>query len=376
MTQPFHIVFSGGGTGGHLFPGLAVAEQLLASAPQTRITFAGTGKPFEQCRVIGAGYDYLAVPSRPLSLSPGKLFSFAVENLAGHLAAARFLEEESVSLAVGLGGYASVPMGRAAARRGVPLVLLEQNAIPGKATRWLARRAALVCAALAQTRANLRCRCPVRVSGTPIRPGIHASARDQAARPRRQLLILGGSNGAQSLNENVPLALYRIREELAGWRIVHQAGKRGYGATCELYRKLGSDAEIIDFIVDMPETLAASDLVVCRAGGTTLAELSAANLPAVLLPYPLAADNHQRANAEAFASAGAAVMLDEREASGRVDVRLAEVVSGLLKDPSRQAQMSAAMRRLARPHAAADVAAMVLETAGTGSLPAAICPAA
>ena len=166
-----HIVFSGGGTGGHLFPGLAVAEQLSAMIPRVRITFCGGGKPFERQAATDAGFEYFALPSRPLPHAAREAVSFVVENLAGYLAARRFLREEHVSAVVGLGGYVSVPMARAASRRDVPLVLLEQNAVPGRATRWLARRATLICTTFAETAAGLRCRCPVRVTGNPIRFG-------------------------------------------------------------------------------------------------------------------------------------------------------------------------------------------------------------
>ena len=142
-----HIVFSGGGTGGHLFPGLAVAQQLAAAVPGVRITFCGGGKPFERKYVGRAGFDYLTLPARPLPHGAREAVAFLVENVAGYLAASRFLGEEHVAAVVGLGGYASVPMARAATQRRVPLVLLEQNAVAGRATRWLARRAALVCTA-------------------------------------------------------------------------------------------------------------------------------------------------------------------------------------------------------------------------------------
>jgi UDP-N-acetylglucosamine--N-acetylmuramyl-(pentapeptide) pyrophosphoryl-undecaprenol N-acetylglucosamine transferase len=158
----------------------------------------------------------------------------------------------------------------------------------------------------------------------------------------------------------VPRALDRIREKLADWQIVHQAGEAEREATQRLYEKLGLQATVAGFIDRMPDVLAASDLAVCRAGGTTLAELAAAGLPAVLLPYPDATDDHQRRNAEVFTRAGGCVALDERELSGRLDSHLAEAVAGLLDDSHRRACMSAAMRRLARPNAAAEVAALIL----------------
>lgn len=386
-NDPVHVVFAGGGTGGHLFPGLAVAEQLAREVPGAEITFAGSGKRFERRQVAAAGFDYLALPCRPLPSRTGEALSFVVENLAGYLAAGRVVEQQQVAVVVGLGGYASVPMARAASRRGLPLVLVEPNAVPGRATRWLARSAALVCAGLAATRANLRCRCPVRVTGTPIRNGPGklrqggiargpsplgaGQASEKAARcfcgsagPRPpQLLILGGTSGARSLNQSVPRALYKIGPKLAGWRIVHQSGRPELDATRQLYRKLGLTARVVDFLVAMPEVLAASDLAVCRAGGTTLAELAAAGVPAVVVPYPHAADDHQRHNAEVFTQAGGSLALDERQLPGRLDNHLTEAIRALLGDPGRRAGMSAAMRRLGRPNAAAEVAALIVQVA-------------
>jgi len=376
-SDPLHLVFAGGGTGGHLFPGLAVAGQLAGEIRRGRITFVGSGRQLERREVAAAGFEYVVLPCRPLPKRARGLWSFLLENLAGYLAAGRFLDEQPVAAVVGLGGYASVPMARAASRRGVPLVLLEQNAVPGRATRWLARSATLVCAGLAQTRANLRCRCPVHVTGTPIRnrkrcqePFPPAAllcsepTRDSEKIPdtvsTAQLIVLGGSNGARSINQNVPRALYRIRGKLAGWRIIHQAGEAEREATRRLYQKLGLKATVAGFIDRMPEVLAASDLAVCRAGGTTLAELAAAGLPAVLLPYPDATDDHQRRNAEVFTGAGGCVTLDECRLPGRLDSRLAEAIGRLLGDPHHRARLSAAMRRLARPDAAAEVATLIL----------------
>jgi UDP-N-acetylglucosamine--N-acetylmuramyl-(pentapeptide) pyrophosphoryl-undecaprenol N-acetylglucosamine transferase len=385
-----HIVFSGGGTGGHLFPGLAVAEQLSAMIPRVRITFCGGGKPFEKQAVSSAGFEYFALPSRPLPQAASEAVSFVVENLAGYMAARRFLREEQVSAVVGLGGYVSVPMARAASRRDVPLVLLEQNAIAGRATRWLARGASLICTAFAEAAGGLRCHCPVRVTGNPIRFGfdrdtqvtlskISAAEEDGEGRegkipgfaahwalkcpalrlPRSQLLVLGGSGGARSLNENVPRALYKIRRQLADWYIVHQSGQADVGATKSLYRKFDLPATVVPFIEDMPAMLRTTDLAVCRAGGTTLAELAATGVPSVLLPYPHAADDHQLANARAFSAGGGCVTIDEREISDRLDDRLADMLCFLLANEALRRRMSAAMYELARPSAAQDVAELI-----------------
>ena len=150
-------------------------------------------------------------------------------------------------------------------------------------------------------------RCPVRVTGNPIRRGHRAAAQDAT---RAQLLILGGSSGARSLNESVPRAIYKAGAALGGWRIVHQSGEADLIATRQLYGKLGIEASVAAFLHDLPNVLSASQLAVCRAGGTTLAELAAAGLPAILIPYPHAAANHQRVNAETFSSAGGAAMVN------------------------------------------------------------------
>jgi UDP-N-acetylglucosamine--N-acetylmuramyl-(pentapeptide) pyrophosphoryl-undecaprenol N-acetylglucosamine transferase len=403
--EPIHVVFAGGGTAGHLFPGLAVAEQLSALIPRARITFCGGDKALERKATADAGFDYVALSSRPFPRAAREAVSFVVENLAGYMAAKRFLREEHVAAVVGLGGYVSVPMGRAAIRRGVPLALLEQNAIPGRATRWLARGATLVCTAFDEASAGLHCRCPIRVTGNPIRFGfdrdtqvtfatIHAETEERGGGreergsevemasaesscippspfrvpPSAQLLILGGSGGARSLNENVPRALYKIRRQLDGWRIVHQSGQTDLDATKVLYRKFDLPATVVPFVSDMPSTLRATDLAICRAGGTTLAELSAAGVPAILLPYPQATDDHQAANARHFSADGGCVTIDEREISDRLDDRLADVLCFLLANEALRKRMSAAIHALAKPTAARDVAELIWSIISSRSL--------
>lgn len=390
-NSTIHIVFSGGGTGGHLFPGLAVAGRLAAAIPQVRITFCGVGKPFERKYVTRAGFDYFTLPARPLPHGAREAVAFVVENLASYLAAGRFLREEHVAAVIGLGGYASVPMARAAVRRRVPLVLLEQNAVAGKATRWLSRRAALLCTAFHQTE-GLRYGCPVRVTGNPVRQGFFGGRRAEGGGrnhrlsplpsplssllfpppalrpPPSQLLVLGGSGGARSLNENVPRALYKIRPQLAGWQIVHQSGESDLDATRTLYAKLDLPAVVVPFLGNMPKVLSATDLAICRAGGTTLAELAAAGVPAVLLPYPHATDDHQAANALHYAAGGGCVTIDERAAAGRLDDHLADMLCFLLANDELRGRMSAAMHELARPSAADDVAELIWSIVSSRSL--------
>ena len=355
-----HIVFAGGGTAGHLMPGLAVADALRSRLPRVRITFAGSGKPLERRLAAAADHEYLALPCRPTPRGPREAVAFLIEHFAGYWAARRFLSEEHVAAVVGLGGYASLPMGRAAVSRRLPLALFEQNAVPGRATRWLARRAAVVCLAFAAAEARLPRGPRVRLTGNPVRAGFRSDL------PKRQrLVVLGGSGGARALNENVPKALYRLGGQLAGWEIIHQTGEADAATTAELYGKLGLAARVTPFLDDMPAVLNRAAVAVCRAGGTTLAELAAAGVPAVLVPYPHAADDHQRRNAKAMVAVGAATMIDERVGDGRLDHCLAENLKPLVDSPGRRTRMAWSLGRLARPHAAADAAEIICELAAT-----------
>ncbi|NLS92392.1 MAG: UDP-N-acetylglucosamine--N-acetylmuramyl-(pentapeptide) pyrophosphoryl-undecaprenol N-acetylglucosamine transferase [Planctomycetaceae bacterium] len=401
-SQPTHlptVVFSGGGTAGHLFPGLAVARRLAGMLPKLRIVFAGGGREQEKRLIEEAGFHYLTVPCRALPRRLRDVLPFVAINWSGYRAARRFLAQNPVRVVVGLGGYASVPMARAALRRRIPLVLMEQNVVPGRANRWLARRADVLCSAFAEVKHYLPPHCHWRVTGNPVRDtfltnspaesavstagrAFHGAHRQSGLRPPwpplptelaappgdvepppvqrpHQLVVLGGSRGARWLNTNVPLALAAISKHFAGWRVVHQTGHDDHEATAAIYRRLKIDAVVQPFIADVAKLLAGSDAAICRAGGTTLAELAACGVPALLVPYPHAADDHQRRNAEVFAAAGACFLLDEREAEEHPEQSLAALLLPLVGSRSTRDAMSERMRALAHPDAAADIATMI-----------------
>ncbi len=402
ISYPPHwpaVIFAGGGTAGHLFPGLAVAHQLSSLVPKLRIVFAGGGRQQEQDLIRQAGFDYLTLPCGALPRRLRDVIPFLAANWSGYRAAGRFLARNPVRLVVGLGGYASVPMARAALRRRIPLVLLEQNAVPGRATRWLAPRADMLCSAFAEVKHYLPRRCHWRVTGNPVRQSFLASsprsARSGGAerafhgahrhaglrapwpplpsgpvpatetiepppiqRPK-QLVVLGGSRGASWLNTNVPLALAEIKKHLEGWRVVHQTGTEDQPSTTALYRHLEIEAVVLPFIADVAKTLAASDTAVCRAGGTTLAELAVSGVPAVLVPYPHAADDHQRKNAEVYVEAGACFLLDQREVGARPEHSLAARILPLVGNHRTRLTMARRMLAMAHPDAASDIATMI-----------------
>ena len=395
-TQQPHIVLTGGGTGGHLFPGLATAERLRGFRPDLAITIAGTGPGGFARRIHDAGCRYLPLSCRPFSTRPLGLFRFIVSNAAAYWAASRFLARNPVAAVVGLGGYASVPMARAAAARGIPLVLLEQNAVPGKATRFLACHARAVCLAFAESRAAFRADCPIHLTGNPVREGFTIPAASPRVCPktgtgsrtlcrvpnanttcrvpvplfgktlggRPQLLVLGGSGGSQALNQTVPVVLAGLRDSLAGWHIVHQTGTRDAEATRLRYAATGLHATVLPWLDDMPGVMRQSSIAISRAGGTTLAELAATGLPAVLVPYPHAAADHQRANARAYWSAGAAEVVEQKDTPVAFPQALNDALAHLLVHPSRRKEMREAMLLQARPAAAEEIARLILQTAG------------
>jgi UDP-N-acetylglucosamine--N-acetylmuramyl-(pentapeptide) pyrophosphoryl-undecaprenol N-acetylglucosamine transferase len=372
-TAP-HVLFAGGGSAGHLFPGLAVAEHLQRTMPQVEITFAGSGKTRERHTVRSAGFQYLNVPSQPAPHTPIQALRFVTDNVAGYCASRWMLREQQVSLVVGLGGYTSASVVRAAVARGIPIVLLEQNAIPDRTTRWLSRSAAMVCAAFEQVRPHLHVQAPVTVTGNPVRPAFEQLFRRQSTpssattvpaalpllpRTQKRLVVLGGGGGARSLNESVPAALKRLGDQLHDWQIVHQTGEGQLQETQARYEQCGVNALAVTFIDEIASVLFASDLAVCRAGGTTLAELALAGTPAVVVPFPQAADDHQTANAKAVAAAGACRMIDELSQEGALDAALAREIAPLLSEGQLRAEMARAMLRTARPQAAEEIAAVI-----------------
>lgn len=364
--MPLHVVFSGGASGGHLFPALAVAEQLVAERPDVRISFLGPGTDLERAEVSRAGYEQVTIscPRTPKRVTQAA--SFGYQMLQGYRAALRYLRRQRASIVVGLGSFGSVPASLAARRLRLPLVLLEQNAIVGRANRRLARLANLLCLSFADVghqrgHRTVPGRCQTILTGTPVRDTFR-SPRENASR-RLRLVVTGGSAGARLLNESVPVALARLGAEVAGWEIIHQTGLADHAATVATYQAVGLAAVVRPFCEDMAKVLAGADLAICRAGGSTLAELAMMRVPPVLLPLDTALDDHQGHNARAFAAAGAAVVV--YSATGPVDMskHLAIAVQPLLESAARRNAMQQALARIARPGAARQVSSLIQQLA-------------
>jgi UDP-N-acetylglucosamine--N-acetylmuramyl-(pentapeptide) pyrophosphoryl-undecaprenol N-acetylglucosamine transferase len=351
------IAIAGGGTGGHLFPGLAVADALATRG--VAVSFVGTAGGIEARVVPAAGYPLSLLPGRQLRGGGMRRAAAGLAVAAGAaLRAVALLGTLRPSVVVGVGGYASVAVVVAATIRRIPTLLLEQNVVPGAANRLLARLARRVCVGFAESMGSFP---PGRAvhTGNPVRAGL---LRPRPGRERPGLLVFGGSGGAHRLNQAAVEALRLLGPAGARLEVIHQTGAADLEAVRSGYAALRLPVRAEPFIADMGAAYASADLVVSRAGAMTCAELTAVGLPAILVPYPYAADDHQRRNAEVLVAAGAAEMILDAELTPE---RLASTVRALLDDPDRRAAMGARARSLGRPDAAARVAEECLQLVAT-----------
>jgi len=368
VAKDRYIVFAAGGTGGHLFPAIAVADALHRRHPGATIVFVGGTRGLETRLVPQAGYRLRALPLSGLKgkTAGGRLVAGCAAAYAVLRCAVWFLARRP-DLVVGAGGYASGPAVLAAWLVRVPTMLMEQNHFPGATNRWLAPRADAVCVPSELAKARLR--GIGIVTGNPVRPEFAAVGPPPRA-DRLALLVFGGSRGARSINRALVAALPQLAGMTPPPHVVHQTGPDEHEAVAAAYAvHPGLAADVRPFLDDMPRRLADADLVVCRAGATTLAELAAAGRPAILVPFPFAADDHQRANAEAVRDAGAAVVIEDKDFDGP---RCAAEIASLAIDGAGRDRMAAASRTLARPDAAeriADVADALCEGRGVPRVP-------
>lgn len=360
MMRPMRVMFAGGGTFGHLSPGLAVAQCLAESAESPQVTFVGRDDPREAALLRRAGFPHRSLPCRPAPRRLGDVLAALSANLRGCRAAVRLLKEYDPDVIVGLGGYASAPLCLVACCQRVPFVLLEQNAVPGIVTRRLARWAHAVCTSYSETKRHLPSRARVMLTGNPVRSGFlqhpPGTSRLRGTHSGPTLIVLGGTGGAATLNRHVPAALSQLRSHLSGWRLLHQAGPGRVDEAAARYRSLGLPVEVRPHFDELPSLLGPNTVAVARAGGSTLAELAATGTPAVLVPYPFAAAGHQAANARAMAAAGAAFCLEQPELERGPETLVTAIQ--LLLDATTRTRMSDAMRHAAHPEAAAEVAAI------------------
>lgn len=357
------VILTTGGTGGHIFPALAVAEALRAENPGVELLFVGGTYGPEAELASKAGLEFHGLPVRGM-LGRGVRGVVAAGRMGVNvLRAVALLRRWKPAVVAGFGGYASFPCLAAAGMLGVPALLQEQNSIPGAANRLAARFVRRVCLSFEDAEKYFPDGKSV-FTGNPVREAIRDAALAARGDDSRRLLVLGGSLGAKSVNEAVVQTLPMLRD--AGVEIFHQTGRTDYERTCEAYRAAGADPSggetcVRPFIEDMAGAYGWADLVVCRAGATTVAELCVAGRPSILVPFPHATHNHQVMNGRSLEKAGAGIVVEEKNLSA---IDLAGRITGLLADRDALRTMGTAAEGLGRPDAANRVAHEVARLAG------------
>lgn len=350
-------IMAGGGTGGHVIPAIAIARELQGRY-QAEILFIGTQRGIENRLVPQAGFELRHVEVGALKNVSGATRARTILYLpAAVVAAWKIVRSFRPEVMIGVGGYASGPAMLAAWLRRVPILAFEPNVVPGFANRAIAR---LVSAAAVQFEESRRYFRNPRVTGIPVRPEFFRVPQ-KALGGSPTLLVFGGSQGAHAINQAVAGALPELRREIPRLRIIHQTGEKDYRETQAAYVSAGLPAEVSAFIDDMPKAFGQADLLLCRSGASTVAEIMAAGKPAILVPFPRAADDHQLRNAEVLARERAAVLVSENELTAG---KLAASVSELLAQPEKLARMSQSARSLAHTGAAGEIAGMAAELAG------------
>lgn len=358
------VLIAGGGTGGHIFPALAVARELVARHG-AEILFVGTERGLETRLVPQAGFPLHLIRVGPLNnVSFATRLRTLADIPASLFACRRLIREYKPGVVLGIGGYASGPGVAAALFSGTPTMLFEPNAMPGLANRLVGKR---VQAAAVNFPAATRWFRNAEVTGIPVRPGFFGLEAPPADTPPH-LLVFGGSQGARLFNQTMPKIVAALLEAVPGLTILHQCGAKHVEPTQAAFKTSGADPrrwQVSAFLDDMPARFAKAHLVMSRSGASTVAELAAASKPSLLVPFAAAADDHQRRNAEEMAKAGASVMLVESDLA--TPDKLLAALKELLASPQRLAEMAAAAKTQAHPGAAERIADKLAELAAGSS---------
>jgi UDP-N-acetylglucosamine--N-acetylmuramyl-(pentapeptide) pyrophosphoryl-undecaprenol N-acetylglucosamine transferase len=347
------VIIAGGGTGGHVIPALAIAQQLKKQFA-AEVLFIGTARGIETRLVPQAGFPLELIKVGALKNVSLLTRAKTMFDLPRALwASGRMLSDFDPDVVIGVGGYASGPAMLAAIRRRIPTLAFEPNVVPGFANRLVAR---WVSAAAVHFEETCEYFPNCRVTGVPVRQAFFEIQSPPLLSRRPTLLVFGGSQGARAINQAMIESLGGLRQRIPGIHIIHQTGQSDYDRVLAAYQQSGISGEVHKFIDDMPGTFARADLLVCRSGASTVGEITAAGKPAIFVPFPRATDDHQNVNARALERAGAAVVVEESNLGAAY---LVDTISALLADPNRLQSMSAAAKSLAHPKALEEIADMV-----------------
>ncbi|MEM8873052.1 MAG: UDP-N-acetylglucosamine--N-acetylmuramyl-(pentapeptide) pyrophosphoryl-undecaprenol N-acetylglucosamine transferase [Planctomycetota bacterium] len=366
------ILFAGGGSGGHLYPGISVAEALVKAIPSVRPLFLCTEREIDQTILGPTGFEYIRQPIVPPVRSAGGLLKFWRNWRATQEIVQNVITEQAPAAVLGLGGYAAGVAVKLASKSGIPGAILNPDVVPGKANRFLMKFVRSVCCQFDATADHVEesQKPKLTTTGCPVRRDLREPVERKAALQRlglesrlQTLVITGASQGAATVNDAVLETLLRLRQEgslLQGWQVLHLAGKDHAEKVRAEYRTILGDADVpvrvVDFTPGMADVWSVADLAISRSGASSLAELTTLGVPSVLMPYPFHKDKHQTSNAKVLADAGAAVLLDDQKDRTRNADQLIPTLKGLLYDASRRSQMATAAKTLAKPDAAERVA--------------------
>jgi len=351
------IIIAGGGTGGHVIPALAIAQQLKKQFA-AEVLFIGTARGIETRLVPQAGFPLELIKVGALKNVSLLTRAKTIFDLPRALwVSGRMLSDFNPDVVIGVGGYASGPAMFGAIRRRIPTLAFEPNVVPGFANRLIAR---WVSAAAVHFEETCEYFPNCRVTGVPVREAFFEIPPNPLLSRRPTLLVFGGSQGARAINQAMIESLSGLKQRIPGIHIIHQTGQRDYDHVQAAYQQSGISGEVHKFIDDMPAMFARADLLVCRSGASTVAEITAAGKPAVFVPFPRAADDHQNVNARALERAEAAIVVEESNLGAAY---LVDTIDALLSNPSRLQRMSEAAKSLAHPKAVEEIAAIVQKLA-------------
>ena len=359
-----NVIFAGGGTGGHLIAGLSIAQEISSRFPGANIIFFGTSKKGESGYIGKSGYEFKQIKACKFT-SFIRLPVFIIVSLIGVIYSLINIIRIKPDIMIGLGGYGSALPVVAAYIAGVPIVLIEQNVIPGRANLIMARWVDAVLCHWESTKRKFKMVHSVSVTGIPIRKDVIANEPEIGKNPfgltsqGKTLLVMGGSQGSQAINKVILQSIPELKALIPDLQIIHLTGKEGYKEAKDVYDNLGISSFVSEFSNDIGIAYKLSDLVICRAGANTIAEISAVGIPAILIPYPYATDNHQYWNAYELARIGGALIIKQDELKPE---RLTELVSNLFRNDEELDNMKKINRSLSKPFAAEQVVDKICQT--------------
>lgn len=358
--KSIRLLLTGGGTGGHLFPAVAAAQEFKKQYPGTEVLFVGTKRKVDTESLASYGFSSRTIDCHGVKgKNPYQLLKAIVTLPRAYMQALKVITEFRPDIVLGVGGYVTGPVVSAAKSKGIPAVIHEQNSIPGLANRKLGSIVDRICLSLPGSGEKFP-QAKVVYTGNPVRTDIRALAgKTKSESPTKTILVLGGSQGAQAINELFPQAIGELGSEvLKNVRVIHQTGDKNVEGVRGAYKKYDIEVEVEPFFRKMESVYKKADLIVSRAGATTLAEISVLGLPAILIPYPYAADNHQQKNGDYYVQGGGAVQFVQKSLTAQ---QLGGVLTELLTNHKKRQKMSAAMKKLSYPDAAERIVSCCLE---------------